>query len=44
MTLNGYIKNLLGHLSGIDEMSTDHLKLLGCEVLLLRLQPMPQFP
>ena len=24
-------------------MSTDHLKLLGCEVLLLRLQPMPQF-
>ena len=29
-------------LSGIDEMNADHLKLLDCEVVLLRLQPLPQ--
>ena len=38
MTLNG----MLGELSRFDEMITDHLELLGCKVLLLRLQPMPQ--
>ena len=34
---------LLGQLSRIYDMITDHLKLLGCEVLLLQLQPIPQF-
>ena len=33
----------LGQLSGIDEMNAGHLKLLGYEVVLLRLQPVPQF-
>ena len=39
-TLDQYIR--LGQLSEIDEMSADHLKLLGYEVVLLRLQPTPQ--
>ena len=30
-------------LSRFDEMNADHLKLLGYEVVLLRLQPIPQF-
>ena len=29
-------------LSRFDEMNADHLKLLGYEVMLLRLQPIPQ--
>ena len=33
----------LGSLSGIDEMNAGHLKLLGYEVVLQRLQPIPQF-
>ena len=33
----------LGTLSGIDGLNDDHLKLLGYEVVLQRLQPIPQF-
>ena len=33
----------LGPFNGIDEMDTDHLKVLGCEAMLLRLQPIPHF-
>ena len=34
---------LRGPLSRFDEMNADHLKLLGYEEVLLRLQPVPQF-